>query len=86
MRSSTTAPKYLIVALISQGSDALVVGADAVLNSRHETFVALSHRYSVPAMSVRREFAARPAARLVDGSYWHKADIPARSLDGRYWG
>ena len=39
-----------------QRSDALVIGADAVLNSRHKQFVALSRRYSIPSMSVQREF------------------------------
>jgi len=39
-----------------QRSDALIIGADAVLNSRHKQFVALTKRHKVPAMSVQREF------------------------------
>ncbi len=39
-------------------SDAVVIGADAVLNSRHKQFVALSQAAAMPSMSVQREFTA----------------------------
>jgi putative ABC transport system substrate-binding protein len=39
-------------------SDAVIIGADAVLNSRHRQFVALSRRAAMPSMSVQREFVA----------------------------
>jgi putative ABC transport system substrate-binding protein len=39
-----------------QRSDALIIGADAILNSRREQFAALSKRHKMPAMSVQREF------------------------------
>jgi putative ABC transport system substrate-binding protein len=41
---------------VLQSSDALIIGADAVLNSRHKQFVALTKHHKVPAMSVQREF------------------------------
>lgn len=37
-------------------SDAVIIGADAVLNSRHKQFAALSQRAAMPSMSVQREF------------------------------
>lgn len=39
-------------------SDAVIIGADAVLNSRHQQFVTLSQRAAKPSMSVQREFTA----------------------------
>lgn len=41
---------------VLQSSDALIIGADAVLNSRHKQFAALAKRHRLPAMSVQREF------------------------------
>jgi len=41
-----------------KGSHAVVIGADAVLNSMHRQFVALSQRAAIPSMSVQREFVA----------------------------
>src|SRR6185437_12129965 len=41
---------------VLQHSDALIIGADAILNSRREQFAALSKRHKMPAMSVQREF------------------------------
>jgi putative ABC transport system substrate-binding protein len=41
-----------------KGSNAVVIGADAVLNSMHKQFVALSKRAAMPSMSVQREFVA----------------------------
>jgi putative ABC transport system substrate-binding protein len=41
---------------VEQRGDALITGADAFFTGRHEQFVTLSQRYSIPAIFTHREF------------------------------
>jgi putative ABC transport system substrate-binding protein len=47
-----------IASHVEQRRDALVTGADAFLNSRHEQIVELAKRFAIPAIFPQREFAA----------------------------